>query len=191
MSNDKLPKGKTPEREQHIFTFRVSQLTQLIWLVFSILEVLLVLRLGLKFVWAIEKVQSLFFDRVQKPLVSGTQTMVSDLPPENNLEKHTSNIALHQQDNDITRPKIIFAGLLLGSLAGVGATLLLAPQSGEKMRAKIQQKGMELSDRASETVEDAVAQVYLNARQLTYDVRQQAEGLKQRSQTILDGQKGS
>lgn len=182
MSNGKLPEGKTLEREQRIFSFRASQLTQLIWLVFSILEVLLALRLGLKIVWAIEKVWAWLVHRVHEPQASVTQTISSDLPTEAIIEESPRDISSYKHDNNhITRRKSIFAGLLLGSLAGIGATLLLAPQSGEKMRVKIQQKGMELRDRASEAVEDAVSQIYLNAHQLTHEVLKQAEGLKQRA----------
>ena len=36
------------------------------------------------------------------------------------------------------------AGLLVGGLSGAGAMLLLAPQSGKKMRAQIQKKSNDL-----------------------------------------------
>lgn len=184
-------KGKTTELEQRIFTFRVGQLTQLIWLVFSILEVLIALRIGLKFVWAIQKVRSLLFDRGHEPLANVAHIMTSAPPPEVIVEKNTSHLASHQQDKYATRPKSILAGLLFGGLAGIAATLLLTPQSGKKMRTQIQQKGMELSDQASEIVENAVSKVYLDASQLTRDVRKQAGELKLRSQTILDGKHGA
>jgi hypothetical protein len=53
MSNDRMTEVKSvqqePEREQRIFTFKV---TQLIWLFLGILEALIVLRLGLKLIGA-------------------------------------------------------------------------------------------------------------------------------------------
>jgi len=81
------------------------------------------------------------------------------------------------------------AGLLIGSLAGVGAMLMLAPQSGKKTRASIQHKSIELRDQAVETVEDAVAQSRVKARQITADVHEQAEGLQQRGHEMLDEQR--
>jgi gas vesicle protein len=67
--------------------------------------------------------------------------------------------------------------------------LLLAPQSGKKTRAQIQQKSLELRDQTAETVEDALAQARVKARQITADVHEQAEALQQRGQDMLDEQK--
>ena len=77
------------------------------------------------------------------------------------------------------------AGLLIGSLAGAGAMLMLAPQSGKKTRTSIQHKSIELRDQAVETVEDAVAQARVTARQVTDGVHKQAEELQQRGQELL------
>ncbi len=53
MSNDRMTEVKSiqqePEREQRIFSFKV---TQLIWLFLGILEALIVLRIGLKLIGA-------------------------------------------------------------------------------------------------------------------------------------------
>ena len=53
MSNERMTEVKSvqqePEREQRIFTFKV---TQLIWLLLGILEALIVLRIGLKLIGA-------------------------------------------------------------------------------------------------------------------------------------------
>ena len=53
MSNDRMTEVKTvqqePEREQRIFTFKI---TQLIWLFLGILEALIALRIGLKLIAA-------------------------------------------------------------------------------------------------------------------------------------------
>ena len=50
--------------------------------------------------------------------------------------------------------RTLFVGLLAGGLAGVVATLLLAPQSGEDTRAQIQEKGGELKEKAETTYAD-------------------------------------
>jgi len=84
----------------------------------------------------------------------------------------------------------LLAGLLVGGLAGATAMLLLAPQSGKKTRAQIQQNSIELRDQTVKTVEGAVAQVRGRARQITDDVHEQAGELQQRGQDVLDEQRG-
>lgn len=91
--------------------------------------------------------------------------------------------------NEANHTTGFLAGLLIGSLAGAGAMLVLAPQSGEKTRSSIQRKSMELRDQAVETVEDAVAQARVSARQIKADIHDQAEGLQQRGQQMLDEHK--
>jgi len=53
-------------------------------------------------------------------------------------------------------------GMLIGSLAGAAAMLLLAPQSGKDTRTQIQKKGIELRDRTNEIVGETMAQVRSN-----------------------------
>ncbi len=48
----------------------------------------------------------------------------------------------------------LFVGFLAGALAGVVATLLLAPQSGEETRTQIREKSVELKDKAETTYAD-------------------------------------
>jgi gas vesicle protein len=82
-----------------------------------------------------------------------------------------------------------FAGLLMGGLAGAGAMLLLAPQSGRKTRDQIQHEGLELRDQVTETVEDTVAQARGQARRMTDRLHKQTKELQHRGQDILDDQK--
>jgi gas vesicle protein len=97
----------------------------------------------------------------------------------------------HNQENGNTERNIwsLFVGLLVGGLAGAGAMLLLAPQSGKKTRAQIQQKSIELRDQTVKAVEGAVAQVRGKAGQITDDVRKQAGELQQRGQDVIDEQR--
>jgi gas vesicle protein len=92
--------------------------------------------------------------------------------------------------NDVKNIEGFLIGLLVGGLAGAGAMLLLAPQSGKKTRAQIQQKSIELRDQTVKTVEGAVTQARGKARQITDDVREQAGELQQRGQNMLDEQRG-
>ncbi len=98
----------------------------------------------------------------------------------------------HNQENG-TNAKYVWGflvGLLVGGLAGVVATLLLAPQSGKKTRAQIRQTSTELRDQTVKTVDGAVAQARGKARQITDDLLEQAGELQQRGQDVLDEQRG-
>ena len=99
----------------------------------------------------------------------------------------------HEDDNDTVEPRGswpgLLAGLLIGGLAGALAMLLLAPQSGKKTRIKLQRQSHKLREQTAETMGDAVEQARDKARQVTHDVRKQAEELEHRGQAILDGQK--
>ena len=88
----------------------------------------------------------------------------------------------------------VVVGMLVGGLAGAVAMLLLAPQSGEDTRKQIQKKGTELRDRASEAVEDTLAQVRTSTKQIAMDVKNSgqdlaAEQLDRVSEAALAGKK--
>lgn len=72
----------------------------------------------------------------------------------------------------------VFVGLLVGSVAGAVTMLLLAPQSGEETRKKIQEKGMELRDRTFEAVEGTMSQVRAKTNELTSSGREKFDELK-------------
>jgi gas vesicle protein len=95
----------------------------------------------------------------------------------------------HEHENGANQIGGFFAGLLVGGLAGAGTMLLLAPQSGKRTRAKIQQKSIELREQTTEAVEDAMAQARTKASQIRAGVQEQAEALEQRGQDVVDGQK--
>ena len=69
----------------------------------------------------------------------------------------------------------VLAGMLIGGLAGAVTMLLLAPQSGKDTRRQIQEKSIELRDRTTEMVEDAVAQVRTKANKLTVDLKDRGQ----------------
>ena len=93
----------------------------------------------------------------------------------------------HSQEQDHTAGNTmrVVAGLLVGGLVGAAVTLLLAPQSGQRTRAQIQQKSIELRDQASDSLDDAVAQVRVKTRQITSDIGGKAEELQQRGQEMV------
>jgi gas vesicle protein len=96
------------------------------------------------------------------------------------IEVHTHNVS-----NALR----LLAGMVIGGLVGAGVMLLLAPQSGKRTRARIQQKSMELRDQAADNVDDAVAVVRIKARKIKADLGDRAEELQRRGQEVIDGQK--
>ena len=79
----------------------------------------------------------------------------------------------------------VLAGMLVGGLAGAVTMLLLAPQSGKDTRIQIQKKGIELRDRTSEMVEDAMTQVRLNADKITMGGREKAKELLNKGEVLV------
>jgi len=65
----------------------------------------------------------------------------------------------------------VLTGMLIGGLAGAVTMLLLAPQSGKDTRRQIQEKSIELRDRTTEMVEDALVQVRSNPAKITMDTK--------------------
>jgi len=83
------------------------------------------------------------------------------------------------------------AGLLIGGLAGAGAMVLLAPQSGEKTRAKLLEEGAKLRKQTVHIAEDSLKQIRTKAHHISDDVQEQAEDLQQRGQDMVDEQRDS
>ncbi len=82
----------------------------------------------------------------------------------------------------------VLAGLLIGSLAGAVTMLLLAPQSGEKTRTQIQEKGLELRDRTTGMMDTAMAKVWLARKKITRDGRRKIKELMHHSQAQVTEQ---
>ena len=79
----------------------------------------------------------------------------------------------------------IFVSLLVGGLAGAVTMLLLAQQSGEDTRLQIQEKGIELRERTTGMVEDAMAQVRLDRNKFTISGRRKAKELLDQGQALV------
>ena len=88
---------------------------------------------------------------------------------------------LHPQNNMLN----VLVGMLIGGLAGAVTMLLLAPQSGKRTRIKIQEKSIELRDRATGMVEDVVAQVRLDGNKIARDGRRKANELLHQGQDLV------
>ncbi len=69
----------------------------------------------------------------------------------------------------------LLTGLLLGGLAGFGAMMLFAPQSGEKTRAQLKQKSAELQERAIDTFDDLVVLSHYDHRLILAGTREKTE----------------
>jgi gas vesicle protein len=79
----------------------------------------------------------------------------------------------------------VLVGMLIGGLAGAVTMLLVAPQSGKRTRIQIREKGIELRDRATGMVEDAVAQMRLNGNKIARDGRRKANELLHQGQYLV------
>lgn len=64
----------------------------------------------------------------------------------------------------------LLIGLLVGGLTGALVMLLVAPQSGKKTRAKLQRRGAEWREQATDTIEDAADAAQEKANQITHQV---------------------
>ena len=71
---------------------------------------------------------------------------------------------------------VLAVGILIGSVVGTGVALLAAPQSGEKTRTLLREKGVELKSRASSTVQET----RVKAEDVVSKVRSRAEELASR-----------
>ncbi len=87
-------------------------------------------------------------------------------------------------------------GFIVGGLTGALAALMMAPQSGEETRSLLQDKAIELKDRASENLDDALAQAEAAAAEararfddLARMTRDRAEDLSHKGQVILEEQR--
>src|SRR5512140_1786833 len=78
----------------------------------------------------------------------------------------------------------VLLGTLMGGLAGALAMLLLAPQSGKRTRMQIQRKGIDLRDRTTEMVQDAVEQVRSDGNKMVVGGRHKARRVLQRGQVL-------
>src|SRR5512135_1654493 len=78
----------------------------------------------------------------------------------------------------------ILLGTLMGGLAGALAMLLLAPQSGKRTRMQIQRKGIDLRDRTTEIVQDAVEQARSDGNKIVVGGRRKAKKLLQHGQAL-------
>ena len=94
----------------------------------------------------------------------------------------------HEHMTNTNHPGSFLAGMLFGGLAGAGAMLLLAPQSGKRTRTQIQRRGTKLKDQATEAVGDAVAETRHQARRLRTGTRRNMERLQHHAKLVLEEQ---
>jgi gas vesicle protein len=87
--------------------------------------------------------------------------------------------------DQIRRTSPVVAALVIGSLVGAGAMMLLAPQSGKETRSKIQHKTMELRDRTVGGVKDTVKDLTSRSKDLRNGVKDRADGIQQQSRDLL------
>jgi len=74
--------------------------------------------------------------------------------------------AVHTNDTDKQSSAGFLTGLVFGALAGFGTMMLFAPKSGNKTRAKIGLKSIELQDRVTDTYDDLVTLSHFDNRKI-------------------------
>jgi len=79
----------------------------------------------------------------------------------------------------------VLLGTLIGGLMGAVIMLLLAPQSGKDTRIQIQKKGLELRDRTTKMMDDAMAQARLDRNKFTMDGRLKAREVLHQGQELV------
>ena len=84
---------------------------------------------------------------------------------------------------------LFLGGLLLGSVAGAGTMLLMAPQSGKKTRKQIRRKARKVRKQTIRKIEHEAEQVRDKSHQFTTGIQLRAEDLQQRGQDMVDEQR--
>jgi gas vesicle protein len=99
-------------------------------------------------------------------------------------------VPIQKERKAMSMLKGFLSGLLVGSLAGAGAMLMLAPASGKRTRAKIRHQYDELRDQMVESMEDAMEdveeEVRGKARHLESDARGMVKEFQHRGQEMFD-----
>lgn len=105
------------------------------------------------------------------------------------------NNKMHENKQDATQISgflagfLFLSGLLLGSVAGAGVMLLIAPQSGKKTRKQLQRKGQKVRKQTAKTIKHKVEQVQDKASQVSTSIHEQVEDIQERAQDAIDDQK--
>jgi gas vesicle protein len=77
----------------------------------------------------------------------------------------------------------------IGSIVGAGIALLMAPQSGERTRSFIRNKGEEWKGKAIEVAEGSRKQIEQTVEDLTSQTKDRLSTLKDKGQQIAEDQK--
>lgn len=107
------------------------------------------------------------------------------------MKNHTEDSLDHQAQerrNIVNQLGGFVAGALFGGLAGAGAMLLLAPQSGKRTRTQIQRRGLEFKDQATDAVDDAVVQTRDRVHRIRTGARRNIGRLQHRAKLVLEEQ---
>lgn len=101
----------------------------------------------------------------------------------------------HENNQDVNQVSgflagfLFVGGVLLGSVAGAGVMLLVAPQSGKKTRKQLRRKGQKARKQTAKTVKHKVEQVQDKANQVSTSIHEQVEDVQERAQDVIDDQK--
>jgi gas vesicle protein len=105
-----------------------------------------------------------------------------------NKKKHETK----QDNNQLSGFLAVFSflgGLLLGSVAGAGGMLLMAPQSGKKTRKQLRQKGRKMQKQTAKTVKHKAEQVQDKAHEVTTSIQDVVDDQKERWEPVIEAGK--
>jgi gas vesicle protein len=92
---------------------------------------------------------------------------------------------MSKHDNENSTMSVISA-FALGSLIGAGIALLMAPQSGEETRRQLADRGMEIRDRAEETIEQTRHRAEKTLDDVADRAKHQTDELRNRGHEAID-----
>jgi len=105
-----------------------------------------------------------------------------------NKKKHEDK----QDNNQLSGFLAVFSflgGLLLGGIAGAGAMLMMAPQSGKKTRKQLQRKSRKVRKQTAKTVKHKVKQAHEKANQVTTSIQDVVDDQKERWEQVVEAGK--
>ena len=105
-----------------------------------------------------------------------------------NHKEDSSDHQAHEHGSVVNQVGGFVAGVLLGGLAGAGAMLLLAPQSGKRTRTQIQRRGVELKNQATDAMDDAMVQTRDQVRRIRTGTRRNMGRLQHHAKLVLEEQ---
>ena len=100
-------------------------------------------------------------------------------------EEHTHEHDVHDEHHHHGSMRSWMTGFVMGGLAGLAASLLMAPQSGRETRELVRYKATQLRQAAEQTAQETKERV----AQISDEAKTQVDTLRQKGMEYVDEQK--